>query len=70
MKLPFIGNTSDDDKGFSTRIAAILVRNPTQVECQAFMESRIEAIWNLEGGRANRFKQSSLTAIPQEDNGC
>jgi hypothetical protein len=70
MQLPFIGSTSDDERGFTSRIAAVLLRNPSQVECQTFMEARIDAIWNLEGGRANRFKSSSSQLIPQEDNGC
>jgi hypothetical protein len=70
MRLPFIGSTSDDERGFSSRIAAIMLRNPSQTECQSFMEARIDAVWNLESGRASAFKKSATQLIPQEDNGC
>lgn len=70
LRLPVLGAITPDDEGFKTRLVAMLIREPTQTECQAFMEERKDQIWQLEGGKWAKFKKSGEIATPQEDNGC
>jgi hypothetical protein len=70
MQLPMIGKTSDDDGGFKTKILTVMIREPSQEECQQFMKSRIEAINKLEGGTRFSSYSSASKAVPMEDNGC
>ncbi len=70
IDLPMIGKTSDDEGGFKTKILTIMIREPSQEECQVFLKSRIDAINKLEGGtRFSGYSNASL-AIAMEDNGC
>lgn len=67
MKLPLIGKTSDDEGGFSTKIVSILIREPTQTECQKHIADRFSKINQLD----TRFSSySNGTYTPVEDNGC
>jgi hypothetical protein len=69
LKLPLIGKTADDEGGFVSRIAGILIREPSQIECQEFMKSRLENINRLDISRYGSFS-SKKNFFPMEDNGC
>jgi hypothetical protein len=69
MKLPMLGRTTEDDAGLSTRIATILIREPSQVECQRFMSVRYQQILKLDN-RFNNYGSQQSKYLPMEDNGC
>ncbi|MBX2996259.1 MAG: hypothetical protein KF681_15645 [Bdellovibrionaceae bacterium] len=69
MNLPLLGRTNpeDDDGSFSTRLNAMLIREPSQKECKDFFEKRRTALGNLPSG-AGFYQQNAY--VPMEDNGC
>lgn len=70
LNIPFLGPTSLDPEGFVTNITGFMLREPTVVECQTFMEQRAEALVALD----SRFGQLGPRPVqdyhPMEDNGC
>jgi hypothetical protein len=70
MKLPFIGNVTPEDGGFTTRLTAILIREVSQSECMDFMDQRRDELWNMGDGRFTKFRKSTQAVTPWEDNGC
>ncbi len=70
FQIPFIGRTTDEDDGLSTNVAAFLIREPTQNECQQFMKDRHAAIKNLDPNRFGQLQIKDDSYIPMEDNGC
>ena len=69
MKLPLIGKTSDEDNGFSTKVASILIREPTQEECQNLIKSRYSALMGLDN-RYQPYSNHQSDYVAMEDNGC
>lgn len=70
MNLPLLGKTDpegQDGNAFSTRLNAILIREPSQKECKDFFEKRRTAIGNLPSS-AGFYQQNAY--VPVEDNGC
>lgn len=70
LKLPMLGKTTEDDEGLSTRVATILIREPSQAECQKFMSDRYEKIFALDSSRFQTYGTHKNKYIPMEDNGC
>lgn len=70
MRLPLIGNTADGEEGgFSTKITTILIREPSQVECQKFIKDRYSKLMSLDG-RFSSYGSHQADYAPMEDNGC
>jgi len=69
MTLPILGSTNPDNDGnfFKTRVNAMMIREPSQKECQDFMEQRRSALSALPSGQ-KFYQPNSYVAI--EDNGC
>lgn len=72
VKFAFLGSTSEDDSDFSANVTGLLIREPTQQECQKQMQRdiRYKAILALDPNRfslANGFA-NKYTAV--EDSGC
>lgn len=70
LTLPLIGKVTPEDDGFKTRIAAILIREPTQQECQDYMRVRREKLWEIDNRRFTALPRAPDIAVPWEDNGC
>lgn len=73
MRIPLLGKvTPDDDGGFSTRITAFLIREPSQKECLDYMNKRKDELFDNGNfnGRFSRFKKSTDVPVPWEDNAC
>ncbi|GIL18798.1 MAG: hypothetical protein BroJett040_25490 [Oligoflexia bacterium] len=70
MRIPMLGSTSNDDadEGFATNVNAILIREPTQKECQKYYEDRAQALSQLPSGNSAFY--NSQAYVPMEDNGC
>ncbi|ASD65274.1 hypothetical protein [Bdellovibrio bacteriovorus] len=70
LKVAFLGPTNEDDAGFSAKVTAFLIREPTQKECYELqIKRRYEAVLNLD----QRFKEMARDTagyVPSEDNGC
>lgn len=69
MKLPLIGSVTPENGSFSARLTGILIREPTEQECEQYMDQRNEELWNLGSGRFQAYRQGT-TPTPWEDNGC
>jgi hypothetical protein len=70
MNLPMLGSTTpDDSEGLQTRIMSVLIREPTQDECQSFMRDRIQKIIGLDS-RYSQYGSGNSDYAPMEDNGC
>lgn len=68
LNFPLLGSTSDgDSSAFSTRINAILIREPSQKECVDWFKARAQALRTLNSGR-NLYKPEEH--LQMEDNGC
>lgn len=68
FNIPFLGNTTPDSpEGLKTHVSAMLIRDPSQSECQEFMAERQQALGNLPSGQ--RFYDQGAY-VPIEDNGC
>jgi hypothetical protein len=67
---PLIGKISPEDGGFSSRVTAVVIREPSQKECLDYMSERNEVLWTFDGN--NRFAPFRKTDLPPawEDNGC
>jgi hypothetical protein len=71
INLPLIGSIApEDDDGFTTRVAGILIREPSTEECREFFKQKAEEIWQVNGGRFSRFKSAIAPRELWEDNGC
>jgi hypothetical protein len=68
LNLPMLGKTDPDQEGFSSRIVAMIIREPSQVECQRFINSRFDQINNLDS-RYSKYSQKQYY-YNAEDNGC
>lgn len=72
IKIPMLGSTDPDGKGFKAFLTGLLVREPSSEECRKQVkEERYKAILNLDP----RFEKSAGRAsetdyVPMEDNGC
>ena len=69
LKLPLVGQTSEDEDGFSTRVISILIREPTQDECQNLIKARYSAIMSLDK-RYQIYSNHQSDYVAMEDNGC
>lgn len=70
IRLPLLGPTDPeaDDNSFRTRLNAILIREPSQFECQDFMDNqRRNALGSLPS--AQTYYEAGAY-VPMEDNGC
>ena len=67
LKLPLLGNTSEDDASFKTRLNVMMIREPSQKECKDFLEKRRDALATLPSAQTY-YQQSGY--VPMEDNGC
>jgi hypothetical protein len=69
LNLPILGKTTEDgeDSFFKTRVNAMLIREPSQKECQTFFEKRRNALGQLPS--AEKFYDPGFY-VPVEDNGC
>jgi hypothetical protein len=72
MKLPLLGNVQNEDgsDSFSSRILAVIRREPTAQECINFMKARKDAFWSVENGRSAILNKNRTVVTPWEDNGC
>lgn len=71
LNLPLIGSIAPEDgDGFSTRVAGILIREPSTEECRNFYKQKAEKIWEVNEGRFTRFKSTTSPRVLWEDNGC
>lgn len=80
LKLPFVGNTYEEQDQFKTNLTGLLFREPTMKECQDQLkrENRYKAILNLDqrfqklGSLGDKdYSGSEINVyIPMEDNGC
>lgn len=70
LKVAFLGSTSEDDEGFSAKVTAFLIREPTQQECWDLqVKRRYESILNLDS-RFKELARDTAAYVPTEDNGC
>jgi len=69
MKLPMLGRTTEDDGGLSTRVMTVMIREPSQSECQTFMQDRYAKIMSLDT-RFQNYGTHKTSYLPMEDNGC
>lgn len=72
LKLGFLGSTNSSGETFSAKVTGLMLRNPTQDECQLYMKKRHAAILNLDSRyKANdKAPGSNPKYVPMEDNGC
>lgn len=73
MNILFLGRTSEVDSSFKTNVTGFLIREPSQAECQDFMNKRYKQI--LERDDLQRFQHPSIlqgrnSYVAMEDNGC
>lgn len=71
IQIPLYGSTTGggEDGGFRTLVGSYLLREPTAVECRAFMELRWKAMASVGNGIYAPAMTSNLTPL-FEDNGC
>lgn len=76
LKLPLLGRTDPEGNGFTAKLTAFLIREPTQDECWRLqIKERYKVIMELD---SKRYAGSGTTEaanavgkyIPMEDNGC
>jgi hypothetical protein len=71
LNLPLVGSIAPEDgDGFTTRVAGILIREPSTEECRNFYKQKAEKIWDVNDGRFTRFKSATAPRDLWEDNGC
>lgn len=73
MKIPFLGSTSSDPngEGFTAKVTGLLIREPTQQECQTLqMAVRYNAILQLDSRYGVLGRGGERDYKPLEDNGC
>lgn len=72
IKVPLLGPTDPEGKGFKAFLTGLMIREPSSQECQDQIKSqRFQAIMNLD----KRFEGiagpgSQRDYVPMEDNGC
>lgn len=67
MRFPLLGSTTEDD--LSANISSYLMREPTEEECQDFVNDRYQRIITLD----NRFGSAALSTdayVSMMDDGC
>lgn len=69
MRLPLIGAITPDNGSFSAKLTGILIREPTEQECEQYMDQRAQELWNIGDGRFEPYRKGETTT-PWEDNGC
>jgi hypothetical protein len=69
LRLPLIGSVTPDNGSFSAKLTGILIREPTEQECEQYMDQRAQELWNLGDGRFQKYRQGTEDT-PWEDNGC
>lgn len=73
MNIPFLGSTAAEDKKFETNVTGFLFREPSQQECQKFMDlDRYKRIIEIDSERFNfsSIQQNINAYVAMEDNGC
>lgn len=70
LNLPLLGRIVPEDDGFKTRVAGILIREPSAEECRDFFEKKKDEVWNINGGRFANFRGPGSLPDLWEDNGC
>lgn len=74
LNLGPLGSTNPQDERLSAKVTGLMLRNPTQDECQKFMqvENRHRALIELDSRFATYDTQagSNPKYFPMEDNGC
>jgi len=69
MRLPLIGTITPDNGSFSAKLTGILIREPSEQECEQYMDQRAQELWNIGDGRFQPYRKGDDTT-PWEDNGC
>jgi hypothetical protein len=69
LRLPLIGAITPDNGSFSAKLTGILIREPTQQECEQYMDQRAQELWNIGEGRFQTYRKGEVPT-PWEDNGC
>jgi hypothetical protein len=67
INVPLLGSTNSDD--LSTYVSSYLMREPTEEECEQFVNQRFTNIQNLKAGFADGNVQPG-TYLPIMDDGC
>jgi hypothetical protein len=75
MKVPMLGSTTGEgtDDGFTAKVTALLIREPTQKECwELQVKERYKAILSLDSrySKLDRNGDAVYRAAAMEDNGC
>jgi hypothetical protein len=73
QKNPILGNSSDGETPFQTKITGLMIREPSQAECrkQTSYSARYLSILKLDEVRYSHLGTiPAATYIPLEDNGC
>ncbi len=67
IRIPFFGNTFEQEDGFTLRVSSFLAREPSQVECVDFNTRRFNALRELDPA----YKTVTANAyVVMGDNGC
>lgn len=69
MRLPLIGTITPDNGSFSAKLTGILIREPSEQECEQYMDQRAQELWNIGDGRFQTYRKGD-SSTPWEDNGC
>jgi hypothetical protein len=70
LRIPFFGNTFDQEDGFVTRISSFVGREPTTDECKAFNNQRMGALIQLNGKYQQHQGAAQQDYALITDNGC
>tara|TARA_B110001454_G_scaffold218991_1_gene249008 strand:+ start:37148 stop:37789 length:642 start_codon:yes stop_codon:yes gene_type:complete len=74
LKLGPLGSTNPNDEPMNAKVTGLMIRNPTQEECQKFfnVENRHRALIDIDGrfGQYDTQAGSNPKYFPMEDNGC
>ena len=69
--IPFLGKTRDSEDEYKANVNAMLFREPSQQECQAFFgPNRYEKILSLDAARFGKAGAGLQNYVPMEDSGC
>ena len=72
IKVPFLGGTDPEKKGFTAFLTGLMIREPSAEECRKqIKEDRYKAIMNLDPRFTRAIGRASESQyVPMEDNGC
>ncbi len=69
MNIPLLGSSDPEDQGFKTHVTTILVREPSQEECQKFWrDDRKTTLKSSVAPGRELFNEQKYVSV--EDNGC